>query len=79
MPKEWTDEEVADEINKAVQIVRADKIDTLIRNRLSTTSNNPPNPENNPPPSGGNPNPDNGGNPATGGKKNKSLWWGEVD
>jgi hypothetical protein len=76
MAKEWTDEEVAEEIGKAVQIVREDRIDTLIRNRLSATPNNPPNPENNPPPSSGNPSND---NPGDTGKKKGSLWWGTED
>lgn len=76
MPKEWTDEEVAAEISKAVQIVREDRIDKMLRNRLSTPIPDKDGKENNPPPSSGNPNNDGGGNPST---KRKSLWWGETD
>lgn len=78
MPKEWTDEEVQEEINKAVQIVREDRIDTLLRNRLSAPIPDKNGTENNPPPSGsgdGNPNP--GGNPT--GTKKRSLWWGDTE
>jgi hypothetical protein len=67
--KEWTDEEVQKEISEAVQIVRADKIDALIRMRLSTKSDNENGDKNNPPPSGGGDN-----NPPI--AKKKSLWWG---
>ncbi len=70
MAKEWTDDEVQAEINKAVQIVREDRIDTLIRNRLSPPSNDPNDKKNDPPPSSGG----NGGNPST---KKKGLWWGD--
>lgn len=76
MAKEWTDEEVQDEINKAVQIVREDRIDTLIRNRLSAPSGNPNDKENNPPPSSGNSGNDNSGNPTS---KKRSLWWGDTE
>lgn len=69
MAREWTDEEVQKEISEAVQIVRADKIDSLIRMRLSTKPDNENGDKNNPPPSGGN-----GGDPP--GKKKGSLWWG---
>lgn len=72
MGREWTDEEVQKEISDAVQIVRADKIDTLLRNRLSAPSPDPANPTNNPPPSS-----DNSGNSDPGNStKRKSLWWG---
>lgn len=71
MAREWTDEEVQKEISEAVQIVRADKIDSLIRNRLSAKPDNENGDKNNPPPSGGN-----DGNPANSGKKKGSLWWG---
>jgi hypothetical protein len=69
MGKEWTDEEVSAEIAKAVQIVREDRIDTLIRSRLSAQPPEKNGTENNPPPSG------DGNNPANPGKK-KGLWWG---
>ncbi len=70
MPKEWTDDEVKAEIAAAIQIVREDKIDSLIRRRLSPAPNDPNNPGTNPPPPGGNnPNP----NPSA---KRGSLWWG---
>lgn len=69
MAKEWTDEEVQKEISEAVQIVRADKIDSLIRSRLSAKPSNENGQENNPPSSG------DGNNPAPDTKK-KSLWWG---
>lgn len=67
--KEWTDEEVQKAISEAVQIVRADKIDALIRRRLATESSNENGDKDNPPPSG------DGNNPSGPGKK-KSLWWG---
>jgi len=76
MAKEWTDEEVQKEISEAVQIVREDRIDTLIRNRLSAPPSNSDKPENNPPPPSGSTNDGNGGNPPV---KRKSLWWGEID
>lgn len=76
MAREWTDEEVAAEISKAVQIVREDRIDTLIRNRLSAPNPDKDGKENNPPPSSGNTGNDTGGNTST---KRKSLWWGETD
>lgn len=76
MAKEWTDDEVAAEISKAVQIVREDRIDTLIRSRLSAPPNPNPGTENKPPPSSGNPDTDPSGNPAP---KRKSLWWGEQE
>lgn len=79
MPKEWTDEEVQDEINKAVQIVREDRIDTLLRNRLSAPSGNPGNSENDPPKSGDNSGNDNSGNPGNTGTKKRSLWWGDTE
>lgn len=66
--KEWTDYEVQEEIDKAVQIVRADKIDALIRMRLSSKSDNEDGDKNNPPPSRGS-----DSNPPA---KRKSLWWG---
>ena len=69
MAREWTDEEVQKEISEAVQIVRADKIDALIRSRLSAQPPKKNGAENDPPPSGGN------GDPASVPKK-KSLWWG---
>ena len=75
MAKEWTDEEVSQAISEAVQIVREDRIDTLIRNRLSAPSANPNNPEGNTPPKSGGTNDGDGGNPT----KRKSLWWGEID
>lgn len=68
MPKEWTDEEVQKEISEAVQIVRADKIDALIRSRLSPQSNPENDDKGNPPPSGDDNNPS--------ADKKKSLWWG---
>jgi hypothetical protein len=67
--KEWTDEEVSKAISEAVQIVRADKIDALIRMRLSSKPDNENGDKNNPPASGGNDD-----NPST--PKKKSLWWG---
>ena len=76
MAREWTDEEVQKEISDAVQIVRADKIDTLLRNRLSAPSPNPNDPSNNPPSSSGDPGNPNPGNPPT---KNRSLWWGNTE
>jgi hypothetical protein len=70
MPKEWTDEEVQKEISEAVQIVREDRIDALIRRRLSAESANPNDSTNGdknaPPPSSGDNSP----------PKRKSLWWG---
>ena len=81
MTKEWTDEEVAEEISKAVQIVQSDKMYTLIRDRLPAPSANPNDPKNDPPKSGNDPNNDNGGNPNPGGNptKKRSLWWGETE
>jgi hypothetical protein len=67
--KEWTDDEVQSAISEAVQIVRADKIDALIRSRLSTPPTKENGDGNTPPPSGGNDD-----NPPT--PKRKSLWWG---
>ena len=75
MPREWTDDDVLEEINKAVQIVREDRMDKLLRSRLS-----PPKPENDPtdppetdptrkPP----PKKDKPETPPV----RKSLWWGE--
>lgn len=78
MGKEWTDEEVQKEISDAVQIVRADKIDALIRNRLSANPANPPNPSDNPPPPSGNGDPSNPGNPDPNVKKRGSLFWGDA-
>ena len=75
MPKEWTDEEVQEEINKAVQIVREDRIDTLIRNRLSAPSSDPGNTKDKAPESGSG---DSGGNPDPSPKR-KSLWWGDAE
>jgi hypothetical protein len=69
MPKEWTDEEVQKEISEAVQIVREDRIDALIRSRLSAPPTNADDKSNNPPRSGNNSDPS-----AT--AKRKSLWWG---
>lgn len=77
MPREWTDEEVSEEISKAVQIVREDRIDTLIRNRLSTPSPNPGDTKDKAPESGGNTSDDNNGGDTQ--PKRKSLWWGEID
>lgn len=77
MPREWTDEEVSEEISKAVQIVREDRIDTLIRNRLSAPSSNSDDTKDKAPASGGNTSDDSsGGNTQP---KRKSLWWGEID
>lgn len=72
MAKEWTDEEVAAEISKAVQIVREDRIDTLIRNRLSAPSGQKDDGKNDPPSSGGN-------DDNSSGKKKGSLWWGSTE
>jgi hypothetical protein len=76
MAREWTDDEVQKEISEAVQIVREDRIDTLIRNRLSTTPANPDDKKDKAPESGGNPDDNSGGNAPA---KRKSLWWGETD
>lgn len=69
MPKEWTDEEIMEQINNAVQIVREDRFETFVRGRLSTP-NDPNSSTGTPPPPGGNPNPP---------KPKKSLWWGETE
>jgi len=78
MPKEWTDEEVQEEINKAVQIVREDRIDTLIRNRLSAQPSNSDDTKDKAPESGDGTSKDNGGNPDPSPKR-KSLWWGDTE
>lgn len=79
MPKEWTDEEVQKAISEAVQIVRADKIDTLIRNRLSAPPANPDNKSDKESPPSGNADND-GGNPNDApAAKRRSLWWGEIE
>lgn len=71
MAREWTDEEVQKEIREAVQIVREDRIDKMLRTKFGSSSNDPANPPTNPPTSGGNPNPND--------KKKKSIWWGETE
>lgn len=74
MGKEWTDEEVAEEIKNAVAIVREDRFEAFVRSRTGQTNDNPPS---------GNGQSDNGGN--GGGndnpppKKGRSLWWGESE
>lgn len=71
MAKEWTDEEVQNEIREAIRIVREDRFETFVRGRIAPPSNdqngngNPP--TNNPPPPNGAP----GSEP-----KKKSLFWG---
>jgi hypothetical protein len=73
MAKEWTDEEVTAAISEAVAIVREDRIDALIRKRLSDSPANPNDPGNAGNSGDGNPNP----NPAN--KKKGSLWWGDTE
>lgn len=70
MAREWTDDEVQAEIDKAVQIVREDKQYKMLSDLHSRGNGNPNSSPNDPPPSGGN------GNPTD--KKKKSLFWGEV-
>jgi hypothetical protein len=66
--KEWTDDEVQKAIGEAVQIVREDRIDALIRSRLSAQPTKENEDKNTPPPSGSD-----GDNNIP---KKKSLWWG---
>jgi hypothetical protein len=76
MPKEWTDDEVQKQISEAVQIVREDRIDALLRRRLSAPSANENGGKDNTPPISGssdNSGKDSDGNPVA---KKKSLWWG---
>jgi hypothetical protein len=75
MAKEWDDDAVKALISESVQIVREDRIDALLRKRLTPPN---PNPDDKTDDTGdkGNGNPDNGGD---GNKKRKSLWWGETE
>jgi hypothetical protein len=73
MSKEWTDDEVSNEIAEAVRIVREDRFEAFVRGRVPTTDDN--NGRKDPPASGGN-NPDPNGGPP---KKKKSLFWGEEE
>lgn len=69
MAKEWTDDEVAEEIRNAVKIVAEDRLFKGLSAKLSGQANpsgNNPNSPPNPPPSGDNPTP-----------KKKGLFWGE--
>jgi hypothetical protein len=68
MGKEWTDEEVQEEIRNAVSIVRADRFERDIRSRFTTADNGKNDPPNAPPPSSG--------NGTENVKKKKSLFWG---
>jgi hypothetical protein len=72
MAKEWTDDEVSKEIADAVQIVREDRIETMLRKHLSPKTDNDG--RSDPPPSGGNNADPNGAPP-----KKKSLFWGEIE
>jgi hypothetical protein len=73
MAKEWTDEEVKQEIQEAVAIVRADRLEKDIRARFAPPPNDQGNPQNVPPNSGSNdPQNGNGDQP----KKKRSLFWG---
>lgn len=71
MGKEWTDEEVAEEIRNAVKIVAEDRLFKGLSDRLGSQANqsgsgtgNTPNP----PPSSGSDAP-----------KKRGLWWGDTE
>jgi hypothetical protein len=69
MPKEWTDDEVRQEIADAIAIVREDRFEAFVRSRTASNANsdNPGTPPGNP---GNNP----GSNNPT--PKKKGLFWG---
>ena len=76
MAKEWTDEEVTQQIKEAVEIVREDRLESFLRGRFGAPSNDPNggnDPSKNDGKDGGNPNPDGSSN------KKRSLWWGETE
>lgn len=75
MAKEWDDDAVKALISESVQIVREDRIDALIRKRLTTPT---PNPNDKTDDSGDKGN-GNSGNPLDPPAKRKSIFWGEVD
>jgi len=69
MPKEWTDEEVQAEISAAVAIVREDRFEKFVRDKVGGSgSGDPGKGDKTPPPAkeGGNPPP-----------TKRSLWWGD--
>lgn len=70
MAKEWSDDEVQNEIREAIAIVREDRFERFVRERQTQTDSI----KNVPPPSGGTNQDPNAGTP----KKSKSLFWGEV-
>jgi hypothetical protein len=71
MAKEWSDEEVQNEIKEAIAIVREDRFEKFARSRIA-----PVDPaKSNAPPSGGTNEDPNAGAP----KKSKSIFWGEID
>lgn len=74
MGKEWTDDEVAAEISAAVQIVREDRMDKFIRERLGPSGSSPTkDPEKTAPPGKTEP------GTSTPPKPKRSLWWGEIE
>lgn len=78
MAKEWTDDEVNDEIQKALAIFREDHIvkrlgaiESLLPKGNSTGDNNPPKTDGEPPPA-------KEPRDSSANNKKKSLWWGET-
>lgn len=76
MGKEWTDEEVSQEIANAVAIVREDRFEAFVRGLSSKTTND----QGSGNAGSGNAGSGNSNDGGTGGdKKKKSLWWGETE
>ena len=72
MPKQWTDDEVSEEIKNAVAIVREDRFEAFVRGMQGKT-NSDPNSGNDQSGNAGN----GDGNNSAETKKKKSLWWGD--
>lgn len=72
--KEWSDDEVKAEIAAAIAIVREDRFEAFVRNKVGQTNDNPPGGDGKPGDNG-----NGGGNPDPASKKSRSLWWGDPE